>query len=70
MREGMVILKDSDTLKKYVHLTEGFENATIPTSNSADNGSVPGMMRFLCGGAGDDFNAMACRVQDWLAENK
>jgi len=62
--------EDLDTLKRYVHLTEGFEDATIPTSNSPTNGSIPGMLRVLGGEAATDFQKMACAVQTWLVDNK
>ena len=70
MRRGMAVLKDRETLRKYLHLTEGFEDAKVPTSNSLDNGSIPGMMRVLTGGAQTDFEQMACAAQKWLAENQ
>lgn len=51
-------LKDKETLLRYLHLEDEFENAKLPIANSPTNGSIPGMMKYLFGGWGKDFESM------------
>jgi len=70
MRSAMAVLKDVETLRKYLHLTEGFEDAEAPSANTPTNGGIVGPLRALCGTDGTEFQAMACAAQEWLAKRE
>lgn len=66
MKNGMAVIPDVEHLKRYLHLEGEYKNALLPTTNSPTNGSVPGMMKYLSGGWGDDFESMRKTATDWL----
>jgi len=68
MRSSMAVLKDRDTLKQYLKLEGEFEKAKVPTANTSDNGSIPGMLHFMFG-VGEDFEAMGKAALLWLEAN-
>ncbi len=63
---AMAVISGRDALKRYLHLDGEFEDAKVPTANAPTNGSLPGMMRLLCGGIGDEFREMAAAAEKWL----
>lgn len=68
MRSAAVFFDNVETVKRYLHLDGEFATATVPTANSPTNGSIPGMLRTLTGGAGEDFRAMGEAFAAYLGE--
>lgn len=67
MRRAMAILKDKETLLSYLKIDK---DTKIPSANTPTNGSVPGMLKFLCGGYGTDFEEMGKAAKKWLSPKK
>lgn len=65
MRGAMAVLADEATCARYLRLEGEFDHASFPTANSPQNGSIPGMLRYLGGGAGDEFRAMGEAFVAW-----
>jgi hypothetical protein len=65
VKRTMAVLPDIDAMKRYLRLEDEYENAPVPTANSPTNGSLPGMMRFLCGGYYNDFVNMKKAFIEW-----
>lgn len=65
MRETAVYFDDRDTLRRYLKLTGEFEHVTVPTATSPQNGSIPGMLRYLGGGIGREFQEMGEAFAAW-----
>jgi hypothetical protein len=70
MRRGVAILENIQTLKKYCKLEDEFKEASVPTVNSPQNGSISGMMRFLGQGAFSDFEKMGKIVFGWIQKKE
>lgn len=66
MRNNAAWLKDAEVTKRFFHLEGEFKDAKVPTANSTTNGSIPGMMRYMFGGIGNDFNNAAKALEDYL----
>lgn len=63
-------LANEEQLIKYLKLEEEYKDALLPTANSITNGSIPGMLKYLCGGWASDFEDMRKAAIDWLNLNK
>jgi hypothetical protein len=67
MRSALAVLPDKEALMKYLHLDPVYtQDMKYPTANTPTNASVPGMMRYLCGGQGEDFKSMAMAAAEYL----
>lgn len=67
MRRAMGVLPDLETARRYFRLDGEFSGAHIPTANAPTNGSIPGMLRYLAGGIGDEFKAAGQALEAWSA---
>lgn len=66
MRFAMVTFDDVNVLYRYLHPQSNEDDRrVIPTANTPTNGSIPGMMRYLCG-YGSDFNEMTEAFDNWM----
>lgn len=65
MRESAAWFNDVETLKRYLRLDGEFENPRVPTAQPATAGSIPGMLRVLCGGVAREFHAMGDAFVEW-----
>jgi len=69
MRGAMAVLPNKKALMKYLHLDpEYVKDMSYPTANTPHNGSLPGMMRYLCGGMSEDFKNMAEAAATYIKE--
>ncbi|RJO62630.1 MAG: hypothetical protein C4542_03005 [Dehalococcoidia bacterium] len=69
MQEAAVYFDDINVLSRYLQLDEATtRDMHYPTANSPMNGSVPGMLRFLGGGIGNDFKDMGEAFVQWQKE--
>lgn len=64
MRDTAVYFDDVATLARYLRLED--KDQRYPTANSPTNGSIPGMVRLLFGGIGDEFREMGDAFAEWL----
>ena len=63
MRQHMAVLKDEETLLRYLKLED---DPKIPTAQSPTAGSIPGMLRYLAGGIASEFDSMSKAALEYL----
>ena len=66
MRDTAVYFDDMATLGRYLRLED--KDARYPSANSPTNASIPGMVRLLSGGIGDEFREMGDAFAAWQAD--
>lgn len=60
MRSAMAVFPDVAAMERYLRV-----GGDVPTSNTATNGSVPGMLRVLTGEASSDFTEFGKAFVEW-----
>ena len=66
MRETMAVLKSREICARYLQLDPAIvKGMPYPIATGPTNGSIPGMMRTLFGGRGDDFETMGKAFVAW-----
>ena len=65
MREAAAWLPSLDHALRYFSLKEEYEGAEVPTINPPNSGSVPGMLRWICGSVGTEFHEAGAALVAW-----